>query len=865
MAESGDDWSDLPWNIFQKIKLPEDVFLDPENRTVYYRERWHFEPDVYYQRKKERALKLVSKAALALRQAWVRQGRKVPPKERLKIRSTVRRIERKDRWHKRRVETGEEYLEEQERKRVAREMRREERERKEGERKERERKERERERRERERKERERREMKSALEAEQKRRREETEEEESRKRRREEELEKELEAKRERMMERDRRDQEKERMQDEREQRREEEKKREREVKERERMVREQSIRRQAVSKVGVREREDDTLSIMGNISFRCSSVVQRTSGYVDRSGEQDERETGRIEREVEKKREREVKEQRLFWERMDRDREQNVSTETVQAKKERKQQIKDANRKRERQKFVDSLPQAEKERINAEKKAETEKEERIESELFRISTRGERFDEKYRYDEEEESEESVGNESEKSDEFEELDQFQDDGAGPSGLQQQQAVTGTVTVPVDSEDEWEDDPSAANVISTRLERSETKFSHLGKAGRRAARAREHELLEIGELSPKRPHKEETRSVQIVEPVENAELKEQFLQDVISNTFEFGGGSQRTDENGDRYSYRTIEQIVGSSGSNATPVLQFCRKHNELFKVSGEKVELVHPPKDVRFHNVVFKYYTQPEKMQDLLTKLSAEEKVFGFDCEFFSYNIYKKDIFDNYKRRVKDDIKSSKAKVTVDNVIGSNKKKVNAKGEPRLAVERGIRLVQIYSAARKKAYIFYLRRRIEHEDLIASGLGDFIQNGDLVKYVVGDGDIALLQNRHFLNCQGLVDLQKLSSAVIRDVIPIHTKLSIGSNTLAISCGLGRPKFQCIKEFTDPEDPDGRTLGWLFDKLDGHSSTEQSYRHDLLEYSAYDAYAALKIGEYLLKLDPTRCSWKIFVN
>lgn len=785
---------------------------------------------------------MVTKLALAEREEWVQQGREVPPKEQFRSRSSQQVKKRTEKWERHKKEReDEEYW----RSKIA------ERDRKTRERKEREGKERE----ERERKKaRERLERQTALEVERLRRQEiekrekEREQQETRERLYQERNDRERNQKKADQREREKKESE-------------EHDKLERERKEYEERVREQE------------ETDDDTLSVFENVSFHGSGF-QRSHGSVNRYGEN----------------RHEVGDTRRYL--------------TVQAKKDiRNKQVAEQEKIRAKRWF-DSQPQHEKDRINAAERAKQVEYHEIEREIGRVQTRGERFYEKLGMIQEEQFESDNGGVGRRSTE--------DDGADCSGLQPHtanSAVTGTDSDTTscetdfdggdeddggveddggecsglqpgerdrdtsksepdfdhpntglsdvsdnENEEDWKDE--SVDILSNLPKSREHMYRGFGKATRKGMRRMEREGTVEGSEA-------DADNSRVVGLMENYEAKYQFLKDVVTNTFDFGGGSERRDDDGERYTYRTIKQICGTTSiSNETLVLEFCKKHEDLFKVTGEQVELVRPGRKPRTMTVPMHFYTWVPAMKTRLAELIKKEKVFGFDGEFYSYNIYDEKIFDRYKASVQKDIDRSRAEVTTSQIIGKSKhKSCKQTGRPRLAVARGIRLVQIYSSDENMVYLFYLKRGREHQTLIDSGLRDFFQDENITKFVVGNGDVELLQHRHFVKCAGFVDLQQIASACIRDVIPISSKLSLGSNTMAISCGLDMPLFTSCKQLCS--DPENKTVGCMFDCLD-KPGTSTKYRNELLQYAAYDAYVAMKVGHHLLEeLKPSTSSQNHF--
>jgi hypothetical protein len=396
-----------------------------------------------------------------------------------------------------------------------------------------------------------------------------------------------------------------------------------------------------------------------------------------------------------------------------------------------------------------------------------------------------------------------------------------------------------------------------NILESRQNIGEKKYRGMTKTERKNARNLEHNPLECQQVG--RANLGVRVKHERLNEAEKDERKK-FLVDVVHNTFDFGGGEGRIDEKTNkRYTYRTIQQIGGPGCEVA--LLKFCKDRLDLFRVTGTEVELLHPRRLPPFVTVNFGWYTLVYAMRELVSQLETEDSSYGFDAEFFSYNIYEPEILKSFKSRVREDYKAqlgSNADVRIadfytDNVIRNVKKKRYRNNDirfPRLATERGIRTIQIYSESRDMAYVFYLRRGCEQQTLIESGLAHFIENKNIAKYVVGWGDVEFLEKRYFLKCESFVDLQEMASKVIRDVIAIPSKMPISSNVLAISCGLGQPEFKHCTELC--KDPDLKTMGWMFDSLCAPNTTPE-YRRDLVQYAAYDSYAAKHIGNFLQRL------------
>lgn len=415
------------------------------------------------------------------------------------------------------------------------------------------------------------------------------------------------------------------------------------------------------------------------------------------------------------------------------------------------------------------------------------------------------------------------------------------------------------TVP-ESEVNWDKDMHTCDVLSGVPQSGEHKYSHLGRKGRKRARAEEHreiarKVVEQGGGSEQGAELKRARKPEFL-----AE-KKTFLLDVITNTFDFGGGHARIDPSTKkRYKYRTIEQI-GGRGCEVS-LLKFCKDNPRFFKVTGMQYELVQPGRVPKFIEVPTMYYTIVSEMRKVVEQLERTESSYGFDAEFFGYNLYKPHFVERFTKRVKEDnelqlgrdANEREAELYVQNIRDRTVKqnKFNKNGELRLAVEKGIRIIQIYSEKQHMAYVFLLRRNQEQWTLKNSGLARFIENEKIRKFVVGHGDMEHLNQRHFLKCCGFVDLQDLATDVTRDVITLEgrAKMCISSNVMAISCGLDQPEFKSCKELC--VDPECKTLGWMFDELD-EEATPSERRRDLLQYAAYDAYAAQLVGNFLLRL------------
>jgi hypothetical protein len=671
------------------------------------------------------------------------------------------------------------------------------------------------------------------------------------------------------------RDREQERMERERKER-EDEKKREQERKERERKEREDEEKREQERKERERkEREDE----------EKREQERKEKERKEREGhEKLELERKAYEKRLREQREREEDELSIFGHHSFRgvsvDRPQLIQKPfvTIQQRKERQQKLDAERDRRKAHDWYNKQSQAVKDRIDQEQEERTGKYDAIEAELHLIGTRGERFHKRYVVQEElsEVSEEEQPEVSENDGVREDVTERVNYGAGCSRWQQPNTALSAVSSSEDDRDypneddrhpneDDRDHPNTAfsavsscekeeevwkgdaDIVGTMPLSQEHKYHGYGKGAKKRLRRLERE----GTVEKELP---ETRQVIYREVIENLEKKEAFLIGVIQNTFDFGGGSQRRDADGKRYTYRTLQQIAGSSGTSGTHIRDFCKKRKDLFKVTGERIELVKPGRKPDSIEVKVELYTRITAMNNMLKQLVKKEKVFGVDAEFYSYNIYDKRIYDKYEKSVQRDIETSGAKVSVSQVIGRSKTKFCERtGRRRLAVERGIRLVQIYSELNDRVYIFFLERGEEQKTMRDSGLQEFFEDKAITKFVVGTGDVELLQNRHFFNCAGFVDLQRIASACIRDVIPISTKMTIGSNVMAVSCGINKPLFQSCSELC--RDPENKTLGWMFDCITDHK--DRAYRRDLLQYAGYDAYAALMVGDYLLeKLNPS---------
>jgi hypothetical protein len=127
----------------------------------------------------------------------------------------------------------------------------------------------------------------------------------------------------------------------------------------------------------------------------------------------------------------------------------------------------------------------------------------------------------------------------------------------------------------------------------------------------------------------------------------------------------------------------------------------------------------------------------------------------------------------------------------------------------------------------------------------------------VLKYVVGrSGDIEALKN-HFVVPRGLIDLQDVASAVFRDVIDGGDMGSIQpkSNVLAAACRIGMPLVENIVYYNND----------MFGKVNkkDQSKEERKQTERLLQYSAYDAYAAYQIAAKMYEMHPTESSLRMF--
>jgi hypothetical protein len=374
---------------------------------------------------------------------------------------------------------------------------------------------------------------------------------------------------------------------------------------------------------------------------------------------------------------------------------------------------------------------------------------------------------------------------------------------------------------------------------------------------------------------------------------NRETKEPFLLDVVKNVFDWGGGARKFKDQ----MHRLLSQVAGSHNLDVNEALhQLCVDSGKFKALPGEQLALIlldrlpNTKNPLDFLPDFAELVVDTERARVILDQIvvrDAETEV-GFDTEGYGYNIrdpkeadrlrakilrinpeadiialtypepesYNEDGTVNYgeaffaKRRAqRKSQKKMEKKAIADEAKGRR---------PVLIRNRGTRLIQVYSEKQQKVFIFCLPRDREEQFLERSGLEAFLGNGKVTKYVVGaEGDQHMLTNRHGIHCEGFVCLQALASTIFKDVIPeVVDKLAIGSNVLAVSCGLPPPRFQKLHDLEDE-----RMFGWMFDKVAQYEYNQDMW--DRLEYAAYDAYVALHIARYIWNLDPSAASLKHF--
>jgi len=340
---------------------------------------------------------------------------------------------------------------------------------------------------------------------------------------------------------------------------------------------------------------------------------------------------------------------------------------------------------------------------------------------------------------------------------------------------------------------------------------------------------------------------------------NRPQKIQFALDVIRHTFEYGGSSEKYKEEG--ITSRRFEVFSGfTDGPTNEALKSFCSEHSEYLRiVNGIAVELVQPATTLRPRKSKPIFITLAKVAQKILKRIAKAKVTVGLDAEFYSYNIYEDSPGkQGYINRIAKE-RALQNRIAPDDVatrewVGPVKKKNKAKrtrnGRDLFEVERGIRLVQI--AVPKKdepsetdKYVFFIRRYFERVDLQSFGLAEFLANPQVKKYVVGPADVQLFSDTHNINCRGIIELQRLATAIMREVIPgikPRTAMTNGSNVLSIATGYHPPVTKNCGNLAARQ-----TSGWLWDKVN-MSSVQSAAR---LQYCAHDAAAALHTGHVLM--------------
>jgi 3'-5' exonuclease len=172
------------------------------------------------------------------------------------------------------------------------------------------------------------------------------------------------------------------------------------------------------------------------------------------------------------------------------------------------------------------------------------------------------------------------------------------------------------------------------------------------------------------------------------------------------------------------------------------------------------------------------------------------------------------------------------------------------------------RLVQLYNALLDSVSLVLVPKNEETRFLQQSGLAEFFEDPEIIKFVVSRHDLDNLELSHGIVGRGFVDVSRVAAAIVRDAIgsAMVTAVPYSATLLSITCKVGKPPAaSCIKLANDYK----LDVNQMWDQLFRSFRGREKMINAMLDYAAFDAYAAYWIAVQLYKVHPSAASLSAF--